>query len=340
MDKQGQNRGFFEEHPPRERFVMYLDGELSAKESQSWQLHLSACWHCRTELSKTEESIASIMEFENDVMKEVAGLSVNKTDDFHRRLRILSREAHARVDKANGFANRFRNVMTWLRSVLFQNRIGRFATTSLLCVFIVALVFKLLPERVSAGELYKRSVVALKNRVIGVTKPIIYQKVSVSIDGRSAMLETWNDLEGTRTKRKSEQDEITITILGKLEEAFSKSGLDIMHPLSAVAVQQWSETLSGRSEQVTKTSLPNGEPAYQLTIAGGPEVEVGKITRAAVTFRESDWHPTSASYTVRTRTGEMVIDMIEQRFVILKGVFIKDEFFEPPNEDPSRQKLN
>lgn len=329
MDKQGRNKNFSEEHPPREQFVMFLDGELSAKESQQWQAHLSACWECRTQLGRTEETISDIMEFENVVLKELTADSVAKTDNFGSRLRSHTFEVSANKNRKRTLLHRLRDLGSRISSNMFQSRFSRMVTVSVAAILIVFTIFQLVPRTISASELLKRSNNALTTRVLSVTKPVIYQKVSIDSGSLSGVLQTWNDMDGKRTKRKSGDEAGSKEVVAQLEDVFSRNGFDIMSPLSSEKLREWAAGLQKKEERVAKVTLADGKPGYELTIEPAAEQEVGRIAKASLVFREADWHPVRGRYFVVTPQGEQVIEIAEQRFLILRGVSVKDEVFKP-----------
>jgi len=327
MDKQTQYLGFNGEHPPREQFVMFLDGELSSKENQKWQQHLAACWECRTQVAKAEETIADIMEFENFVMKDVTSRSLSKTDDFYPKLRTLVRESDISAINAGAISRWLGSLGSWLSSLVLFNRTGRIVTVSFVCVRVVAIGFNLLPDRVSAGELYKRSKDAYQSRVLRVTQPVVYRKVTVSSVGESAVLEVWNDVEQKRTKRKVAEDARTKAIIDDLTRIFDENGLNIYAPLSPEDFQVWSEGLSSKTESITKTALPNGDPAYRIDVADHEAAKAGRISRPSMMVAESDWQSFGRHPKVHTGDGERAIDIAEVRFLIIRGVSVSEEFF-------------
>src|SRR5437773_7931548 len=69
MDKMFQNNsGEQSEHPPREMLLLFVDGELPAKETTQLEKHLEACWPCRVKTKKIQEAIADIIEFDEQVL--------------------------------------------------------------------------------------------------------------------------------------------------------------------------------------------------------------------------------------------------------------------------------
>src|SRR5260370_10426251 len=69
MDKMFKNNsGEQREHPPREMLLLFVDGELPAKETTQLEANLEACWPCRVRTKKIQEAIADIIEFDEQVL--------------------------------------------------------------------------------------------------------------------------------------------------------------------------------------------------------------------------------------------------------------------------------
>src|SRR6266542_1055848 len=93
MDKMFQNNsGELSEHPPREMLLLFVDGELPAKETAQLETHLEACWPCRVKTKKIQEGIADIIEFDERVLTP----RLNPPQDwrnFDRQLRQLAAQS-------------------------------------------------------------------------------------------------------------------------------------------------------------------------------------------------------------------------------------------------------
>src|SRR5437763_6093985 len=69
MDNLFQNySGETSEHPAREMLLLFVDGELQAKEAAQLEAHLEACWPCRVKTQKVQDAIADIIEFDDQVL--------------------------------------------------------------------------------------------------------------------------------------------------------------------------------------------------------------------------------------------------------------------------------
>ncbi|HRH44353.1 MAG TPA: hypothetical protein PKY82_22150 [Pyrinomonadaceae bacterium] len=333
MDNQFQNLSFDGEHPPREQFLMFIDGELSPKESQKWEAHLAACWECRVQVGKAEETIADIIEFENVVVKDYVSQSLGNTTDFNSKLRNLAQQ-----NQKPSFRTRLssfwfiKEIDSRLSAFWFNNQFGKFATASLACLLIFVIIFQLLPKTVSASELLNKSNSAYTNRILNVSQPVIYQKLKITTNGKSAILDVWNDVDGLRIKRKVAPDDETKEVLQQFETAFGKSSAEIIKPLSSESYQNWSSRLTKKQEGVTRTKTDKDEEAFELSTKITGDQENGKIIQANLIVRESDWHPVNSSITIKTADGNQVFEVSEMTFRIIKGVSMKKDFFNNDTE--------
>ena len=98
MDNLSQNFSAEIQHPPQDEFLMYVDDELTPKETQEWQSHLGACWSCRVRVAKIEETIADIVEFKDTVSQ----IQISRPDHTWSNLDGRFRE----VDAENGLGVR------------------------------------------------------------------------------------------------------------------------------------------------------------------------------------------------------------------------------------------
>jgi len=109
MDNRLQNNlGEQSEHTPREMLLLFVDGELPAKETAQLEAHLEACWPCRVKTKKIQEAIADIIEFDEQVLTP----RLNPPQgwrNFDRQLRQLAAQSGSQslVTKLFGSLNRF-----------------------------------------------------------------------------------------------------------------------------------------------------------------------------------------------------------------------------------------
>lgn len=57
-----------QQHPEQTALLRFLDGELGARESRQIERHLEACWECRAELEKLNQTVADCIRYRNEVL--------------------------------------------------------------------------------------------------------------------------------------------------------------------------------------------------------------------------------------------------------------------------------
>jgi len=85
-----------EQHPRRERLLLYVDGELAPKEAARIEAHLGACWSCRAHVSKIEKSIVDLMEFDGAMLTPRLSTPPNGWRGFDGALRQVVAESGQR----------------------------------------------------------------------------------------------------------------------------------------------------------------------------------------------------------------------------------------------------
>jgi len=85
-----------EQHPRRERLLLYVDGELAPKEATRIEAHLGACWSCRAHVSKIEKSIVDLMEFDGAMLTPRLSTPPNGWRGFDGALRQVVAESGRR----------------------------------------------------------------------------------------------------------------------------------------------------------------------------------------------------------------------------------------------------
>jgi anti-sigma factor RsiW len=97
MDNPLQNgMNGYEQHPRRERLLLYVDRELALKEAARIEAHLGACWSCRAHVSKIEKSIADFMEFDGAMLTPRLSPPPNSWRGFDGALRQVVAESGRR----------------------------------------------------------------------------------------------------------------------------------------------------------------------------------------------------------------------------------------------------
>jgi hypothetical protein len=161
MDNPFQNNlGEQCEHPPREMLLLFVDGEVAAKEAGQLEAHLEACWPCRVKTQKIQAAIADIIEFDEQVLTPRL-VPPKNWRNFERQLRHLARESGSPSlsSRLFGFLAR---VQFRLKIPGFSSALSwRFVTVpATLCLVFVALIiwFAISPSsNISASEILSES---------------------------------------------------------------------------------------------------------------------------------------------------------------------------------------
>jgi hypothetical protein len=148
------------EHPPREMLLLFVDGEVAAKEAGQLEAHLAACWPCRVKTQKIQAAIADIIEFDEQVLTPRL-VPPKNWRNFERQLRHLARESGSPSlsSRLFGFLAR---VQLRLKIAGFSSTLSwRFVTVpAALCLVFAGLIiwFSISPSsNISASEILSES---------------------------------------------------------------------------------------------------------------------------------------------------------------------------------------
>ena len=148
------------EHPPREMLLLFVDGEVAAKEAGQLEAHLEACWPCRVKTQKIQAAIADIIEFDEQVLTPRL-VPPKNWRNFERQLRHLVRESGS-PSLSSRFLGFLARAQVRLKTVSFSSALSwRFITIpATLCLVFVGLMiwFAISPSsNISASEILSES---------------------------------------------------------------------------------------------------------------------------------------------------------------------------------------
>jgi hypothetical protein len=363
MDKLSQNSlSDKEEHPPRTTLLLYVDGELVPKEASHVQRHLEACWHCRVETRRIEETIVEITEFDEKILKPY----IEPPHGWHRFAGQLGQLVAARGKMSLGsrFLDSRWQLFSHLRQVgdlRLRLRVAASLVTASLIVILVV-IFDREPT-VSAGELLRRAAEAQASELgeLGRTaQPVIYQKLQVrrrdhrrSARDRAISLEIWRDTARSRLRQSvtdesgrrflpivtsvgsnSRKESFVPEVLIELESVLRLNHMDPQRPLSSSSYQAWRDSLGPKREEVRRSQLVGGGEALTLRTVAAGRVEVGRIAEAAMVVRARDWHPRELRLQVRAEDGELEYELVEAAFEVVSLPTLSEEVFPPESSRP------
>jgi Putative zinc-finger len=364
MDKLFQNSmGVEGEHPPRQTLLLYVDGELAPKEASQVQAHLEACWHCRVEIKRIEETIAEITDFDERLLKPYI-VPPRRWADFTRQFDQLVAE-RSNISFASKFFGLLRRFFSHLRPVggaRLRLKVAGGLLGILISGLIVILIFDREPS-VSASELLLRAAEAQATELSKTEQPVVYQKLQVwrrdnrsSARDQAVSLEIWNDAAHSRSRQsvtgesgrrflptatsvESDGRETSGApqVLIELERILRANHMDPERPLSPGSYQAWRNSLRQKREEVRKSNLAGGDQALTLRTITGGQVEIGRITEAALVVRARDWHPRELRLRVRAEDGEREYGMVETDFEVVGLSTLSAEIFPTESSNRSNQ---
>lgn len=316
MTNVSQNFEGNRQHPPQEDFLLYVDGELSPKETERWESHLGACWSCRAQVAKIEETITEIVAFKNTISQFQFTRTSSNWGNFDSRLNDITMElGHPSI--TTRFTDLWKQI-GHLRAIALPVRI---AVPTLTALLIVAIVYQfVITPTVSAAELLKLSIEAHAQKQSEIAQPVLHQRLSIKRSNQTPVtLEIWNDTVNSRVKissppyARSDAASANGVGLSDLQSILRANRMNEYRPLSAASYQAWTDSLTRKTENVVKEN----DTLTIQTISHDP-IENSRITEARFAIRESDYHPTS----LYIRTSEELFELTEQdcEIVNLKDV--------------------
>ena len=290
-------------HLSDEQLLFALDGELGAGESAQVKIHLEACWSCRARSEEIEEAIASVVEYRDLLATSFGPVSTGGRARFVTQLQQLARSV--------GNPTLRSRVVGTLRAlqVFSQGALPRHAGISGLVLATLLLLLFARPwevRKVSANQLLENAQVSEVRALRSVTRPVLYQKLSIRIGNKVVTRTIYRDLDGIRQtdrvdvpgrsgelskgvalpdqlRKSSESME---SARNEIEQTFLQAHLNWQDPLSVATYKDWHNSLDEKQDQVALT----GNNLLTLTTA----TDEGPIAEARLTFRTPDFHPIAA----------------------------------------------
>jgi anti-sigma factor RsiW len=354
MDKMFQNNsGEQSEHPAREMLLLFVDGELPAKETAQLETHLEACWPCRVKTKKIQEAIADIIEFDEQVLTPRLTPSQGWRN-FDRQLRQLAAQSGSQSLKSRlfGSLNRFFPISHFVAipRPSFKPTVRGLAAV-LVLILVAALVIRFRHEPiVSASELLRNATDAQAAKLRSTAEPVVHQRLRVrrhdqaSASEASATLEIWNDTKNARVREFAVDGNQTVSLSGNvgkstslqvppnpviddLAQVLSFNHMDPQRPLSAASYQSWHNTLQRQRDEVTRSKLPGGVDALTLRTVPASPVNVGQIAEAVFIVRANDWLPSELRLSVHAEAGNRVYELTEDLSEVLDLAQVDPKIF-------------
>ena len=333
MDNLSQN--FENEHPPHEQFLLYVDGELPAKEAVKWQAHLDACWSCRVRVGKIEGTIADIIEFENTISNFQVSRDGQGWGNFDSRLNALVQEAEKK-----SLTSRFFDLWKQAQNLLTFNWTRKLAASSLAVLLIFAIFYQFItPAPVSASELLEKAAAQQQKNLKVTNQPVVYQKLRVRRGDDNAPKEmnweSWRDTTRVRY-RQNVNSETGGQTHQELWQILQANGFNPQEPLSAATFADWRKTLVEKTDTVEKGQTEQGNSVLILRTENLRADSAGKISEGILTVRADDFHPIEQTLRITTAGGGIeTYNFKELDYQVLSLDNFQPGFFSDPVEPQS-----
>jgi hypothetical protein len=290
-------------HLSDEKLLFALDGELAASEYAQVTSHLQACWSCRARSEQIQEAIASVVEYRDLLATSFGPISTSGRAKFVTKLQQLSRSVGSPTLRSR--------IVGTLRALQAFSK-GKFPRHAAISGLVMAILLLLLLARpwevrkVSANQLLEDAQVSEVRALHSVTRPVVYQKLSIRIGDEAVTRTIYRDLEGVRQTDRvdisgrtgelskgvgspselQKRSESMQSARNEIEQTFLQAHLNWQDPLSAATYKDWHNNLDEKQDQVSLT----GNNLLTLTTT----TDEGPIAQARLTFRTSDFHPIAA----------------------------------------------
>ncbi|MFN2531236.1 MAG: zf-HC2 domain-containing protein [Pyrinomonadaceae bacterium] len=358
MDNLFQNNsGEWSEHPPREMLLLFVDGELQVKDASQLEVHLEACWPCRVKTQKVQQSIAEIIEFDEQVLTPRL-VPPGGWRNFDRQLNQLVAASGKQSLSSRLFSSlgRFLPVIRLAHGRRpLPTSIMRFAPILLVLVIAVGLIVYLKHEpTVSASELINNAINAQAQLIHSRNDPVFHQRLQVrrkdqgATHEESLSWEIWNDTNNSRVRHFLNDGKQFIPFIpvsaGSSDRAKQNSAEDLLtelaqvlainhmyaqQPLSAASFQSWHNTLQRPQDEITKAKLIDGAQALTLRTVSNTAFVAGQIEEAIFVVRAKDWQPAHLSLSVKAENGKRVYELTEDFSEVVSLAQLNPSIFAP-----------
>ena len=327
-------------HPSEDDLLLFVDEELEADTYASVKAHLGACWSCRVELGKIQETISEFIQYRNQVLRPLVPPRQRQAG-FRTRLHQLELTAGRKSwwaqmrDSLSRFLPHAR--LAWPRFAWSVSS-TRIAVASLMLLLLAVAWLRLGRESVvTATELLERATEAQTQKILSASQPVIHQQLQIRrkrgglSEVKTARIETWNDLNNTRFRQIAGDE--SSDLIATLAEIYRANRLDWRRPLSAVSFAEWRKSLAGKKEEVVKARLADGPEALDalnLSTTATGRTGAGAVREATLMVRSRDWHPVRQTLKVSEEAGEAEYEIIETAFEVVSLSSVHPAIFAEP----------
>jgi hypothetical protein len=337
-----------EGHLPEGKLLLYLDGELPPREAALAQEHLIACWSCRMNADRVQETVFAVVKYRDAALRSLATPPSNEKR-FARRLEDL----RAQLGQRSWLAQLY-GLWSQMFSLARLPALPRPPVWALagLAVALAAIALFTWSKRapvVTASELLQKASEAQARELRATAQPVVYQKLRIRRGARVATWELWRDTANARFRQSMKsaaararatagpmRESGDAALTGELMEVLRANRMNPQQPLSAASFETWRQSLAAKREEVSRSQTEAGE-TLTLRVSAVAETAVGQITEASLVVRGRDWRPQAQSLKVRGEQEIREYELSETAYEVIPLAALT--VFAEPAPTPSATRI-
>jgi len=257
-------------HPSDEQLLYFVDGEMTAPQSEDIRGHLKACWQCRNELEEIEQTISECVRYRKIVLDTCLPPPPAPWFDIYPRM--------AKIDESHTRRRLLNRVLEPLATVWSNPRRWIPAVAMVLLIAVVVQQFRQAPS-VQAAELLRKAVAAATSR------PRTARRIRIRTRTQHLTRVVGNAGTAVKTKTAAEST-------AALESLFQSAHYSWEDPLSAKSYADWRDQLSDKQDEVTREA-----DHYQLRTT----TDSGELVEATLKLSSLDLHAVEGTLQFRNR---------------------------------------
>lgn len=314
-----------EGHLPEGKLLLYLDGELPPKEAVLVEEHLTACWSCRMNADRVQETVFAFVKYRDAARRSLAAPPSDEKR-FAGRLDDLREQLGKRSWLAQLYGSWGRMFSGARMAALPRPPVWAMAVLVMALVVVAVFIWSDRAPVVTASELL-RKVGEAEARELGATsQPVVYQKLRIKRGARVATWELWHDTANARFRQSIKNaaegpmpespESGDAALADELMEVLRANRMNPQQPLSVASFQMWRQSLAAKREEVFRSQTEAGE-TLTLRVSAVSEIAAGQITEASLVVRGRDWRPQAQSLKVRSENEIREYELSETAYEVV-----------------------
>jgi len=333
-------------HFEEEELMLYLDGELPAREAERVVRHLPVCPDCNQRWTELREASLACEQFQQAFAESLPEPPRN-WEGFEEQIRA----SFATSPKKQPFwGQRFAGLIRGFTSgpLLPWTLSGAAAAVAMMFLFVH------LPAKpsLSVNDVLNRCEQASVGPAVGAS-PVVYQKLRITDSAapqKSVTVQFWSDRKLGRFREAMVSSSSAETEQGKkdrpataaqrepeqllldLHAVYDANQLPANAPLSAQAFRVWTQAGGRKQEGIREDRLGDGEKIYRLSVQAAAlpansAADAPFLHTMELLVRASDWHAVAERLTVSRRSGEHTYEIAELEYRLISPSQVPGNLF-------------